>query len=59
MKVNYAPNNYQPDGTVSFLSWSNNDLIEAIRRAFCESPREQIIELVIEREGLKAVFKKF
>lgn len=57
MKVTYSPNNYQPDGTVSFLSWSNSELLDAIRKAFHESPRESIVEIVIEREGIKAVFE--
>ena len=58
MKVSFDPNNYQPDGTVSFLSWSNSDLHAALRTVFRESPRERIAEIVIERTGIKAVFEK-
>lgn len=57
MKVNFTPNNYQPEGTVSFLSWANQGLLDAIRQAFRESPRERIGEIVIETEGIKAVFE--
>jgi len=57
MKVTYDPNNYQPCGVISFASWTNSDLLAAIRQAFHESPREQIIEIVIEREGIKAIFE--
>ena len=57
MKVKVEPNNYQPSGTVSFLSWTNQDLKDAIRQAFHESPRERIAEIVIEQEGIKAVFE--
>lgn len=57
MKINYAPNNYSPTGVVAFASWENQDLQAAIRLAFRESPREDIVELVIERDGIKAVFE--
>lgn len=57
MKVNYQPNNYQPTGTISFASWENKDLQNAIRQAFHESPRERIVEIVVEREGIKAIFE--
>lgn len=57
MKINFAPNNYSPTGVVSFASWDNAELKEAIRKAFNESPRERITEIVIERDGIKAVFE--
>lgn len=57
MKINFCPNNYSPCGVVSFASWENRDVQDAIRRAFNESPREEIVELVIERAGIKAVFE--
>ena len=57
MKVQFSPNNYELVGTVSFLSWSNPDFQNAIRKAFKEGPREQITELVIERDGIKARFE--
>ena len=57
MKVSVLPNNYQPTGVCSFASWSNPDLLEAIRRVFGTSPREELVEIVIEREGIKAVFE--
>jgi hypothetical protein len=57
VKINFCPSNYEPAGVVSFVPWSNRELQEAFRRAFNESPREQIVELVIERAGVKAVFE--
>ena len=57
MKIKFLPSNYSPTGIVSFASWDNHDLQEAIRRAFNESPREQIVEIIIERDGIKAVFE--
>lgn len=57
MKITFAPNNYSPAGTVSFASWENSDLQAAIRQAFHESERENITEIVIERDGIKAVFE--
>lgn len=57
MKIQFAPSNYAPTGVVSFASWENADLQAAIRQAFNESPREQIVEIVIERDGIKAVFE--
>jgi hypothetical protein len=57
MKVSFDPSNYQPTGVVSFLSWSNQDFLNAMRAAFHESPRERIIELVVEKTGIKAVFE--
>ena len=57
MKVTFAPNNYQPNGTISFASWANSDLLAAIRLAFHESPRERITEIVVEQEGIKAIFE--
>jgi len=56
MRIKFQPPNYSPSGLVSFASWENHDLQEAIRRAFNESPREEIVELVIDRDGIKAVF---
>lgn len=58
MKVTFTPSNYQPTGVVAFASWSNDDLRAAIRQAFHESPRERIVEIVVEREGIKAVFEQ-
>jgi len=58
MKVNFAPNNYHPTGVISFASWDNSDLRDAIRQAFHVSPQEQIVEIVVEREGIKAIFEK-
>jgi hypothetical protein len=58
MKVTFAPNNSDgPTGTVSFASWDNRDLQDAIRKAFNESPRETIVEIIVERSGIKAVFE--
>ena len=58
MNVVFAPNNYQPTGTISFASWENEDLQNAVRQVFHESPRERIIEIVVEREGIKAIFEQ-
>lgn len=57
MKINWCPGDYSPSGVVSFASWDHIDLQAAIRRAFNESPRERIVEIIIEREGIKAVFE--
>lgn len=57
MKVNFCPKTYQPTGTISFLSWTDPKLRKAIRQAFYESSREDIVEIVVEREGIKAIFK--
>lgn len=57
MKVAFAPNNYKPTGIISFASWENRDLQNAIRQAFHESPREDLVEIVIERDGIKAIFE--
>lgn len=57
MKVTFDPNNYQPTGTIAFASWENKDLQKAIRQMFHESPREEIVEIVVEREGIKAIFE--
>ena len=59
MKIHFAPTDTDgPTGVVSFASWNNRDLQGAIRQAFCESSREQIVELWIAREGIKAVFQR-
>ena len=58
MKVTFSPANYQPTGIVSFASWSDHTLLDAIRESFRESPRERIVELIIECDGIKAVFEK-
>ena len=60
MKINYAPNDSQqkPSGAVSVLHWENADLQAAIRRAFNESPRETIVQIDIDRYGIKAYFDK-
>jgi len=57
MKIHFDPNNGAPTGVVSFASWENRDLQEALRKAFNESPREQITEIWINRDGIKAVFE--
>ena len=57
MKITFAPNNYQPSGVVSFSAWTNTELQAAFRQAFNESPRERIVEIIVEREGIKAVFE--
>jgi hypothetical protein len=57
MKITYAPNNYSATGVVAFASWENKELQAAIRLAFRESPQEDIVEIIIERDGIKAVFE--
>ena len=58
MKISFNPNtDYAPAGTVSFVSWQDRNLQDAIRKAFRESPREEIVELVVESNGIKAVFE--
>ena len=56
MKVSFAPSNYHPVGTIAFVSWENLDLQDAMRRLFRESPREKIVELVVDQAGIKAIF---
>jgi hypothetical protein len=57
VKIHFAPqDDDQPSGTVSFASWNNPDLQAAIRRAFGESPREEITDIYIDRQGVKALF---
>ena len=57
MKITFDPSNYSPTGVVSFASWENKDLQAAIRKAFNESERENIVEIVIDRQGIKALFE--
>lgn len=57
MKVTFNPNASQMIGTVSFATWSNRDLQEAIRRAFNERPNERIVEIEIQKDGIKARFE--
>lgn len=57
MKITFDPNNSSMTGTVSFASWHNEDLQAAIRRAFNESPRERIVEIEIDQNGIKAKFE--
>jgi len=57
MKITFCPNDYSPTGICSFVSWENIGLQKAIRTAFHESPRERISEIVIERNGITAIFE--
>jgi len=57
MEVKFTPSNYEPEGIISFRSWSDSKLQQAMRELFNESERETLVELVIEREGIKAKFK--
>jgi hypothetical protein len=58
MKVEFAPNNAPPlTGAVSFLSYADAEFQKAVRQMFNESPREQITEIRIERDGIKAKFE--
>ena len=57
MKVNFNPQDYDLTGCVSFCSWSNPEIQDAIRKAFNESEREEIVEIVIDRQGIKAKFE--
>lgn len=59
MKIvkNFNGNQEAPTGTVSFLSWENPAFREAMEQAFNVSPREIISQVVIERDGIKAVFE--
>lgn len=57
MKIEFDPNNYTPTGVISFVTWENRELQDALRRAFHESPREELATIVIERAGIKAIFE--
>ncbi len=57
MEIKFSPNNGELIGTVSFLSWNDPVLHEAIRQAFGQSAREEIAEVWIERDGIKARFE--
>lgn len=56
MKIEFCPNE-SGSGCCSFASWENSDLQAAIRKAFNESPREQIVKIEIDRQGIKAFFE--
>ena len=58
MNVQFAPNNYQPDGVLARVSWSNQDLEKAMDMLFRTSPRERISELVIDMDGITAKFEQ-
>jgi len=57
MDIKYAPSNYEPQGPVTFRSWSDAAFKQAMRDLFQESPRETLVELVIDREGIRARFE--
>ena len=57
MKITFDPSNYALTGVCSFASWESADLKEAIRRAFHESEREEIVEIVIDKRGVTARFE--
>lgn len=57
MKISFCPNNNSPSGVMSFASWENPALQAAIRQAFGESEHENITEIIIERDGIKAIFE--
>ena len=57
MKIIFCPNESKMSGVVSYASWENRDLQDAIRRAFNVSPREEIVEIEIDRAGIKAKFE--
>lgn len=57
MKVTFSPPNYQPSGVVSFVPWSSPAVHAALRGLFQESPREDLVEVIIETDGMKAVFE--
>lgn len=57
IKIHFDPNeNDVPTGVVSFASWEQLDLQDAIRKAFNESERENITDIYIDRRGIKALF---
>jgi hypothetical protein len=58
IEVRFAPvEGSDKSGVVSFQSWNNQQLIDAIVRSFSTSPREQVYRIDIERDGIKAYFK--
>ena len=58
MKATFNPNDYQPSGVISCAAWTNPGLQAAIRQVFDESSRERIVEIVVDEEGIKAVFEQ-
>lgn len=59
MQINFLPNNNEKaTGVCSVVRWTSRELQDAIRHAFHESPREQIVRIDIERDGITAYFEK-
>ena len=56
MKIDYEPQE-RHSGVASFLSWSSPDFQNAIRAAFGQSSREEIVRLCIDRNGILAYFE--
>ena len=59
MKITFDPHDEAKtkSGIISRIAWENAELQAAIRKAFHESEREQIVTLEIDREGITAVFE--
>lgn len=61
MKVEFCPQDKgsgcSRSGCSSFASWNNPEVIEAIRHIFHESPREQLVRCVVDKDGLTAFFE--
>ena len=58
MEIKILPNNYDgPSGTVSYIRYKDSRFDEAMRVMFNASPREEITEVVLDRDGIKAKFE--
>jgi len=56
MEVKWCPQE-SGSGVCSFAAWHNEDLQNAIRKAFNTSPREELVAIEIDRHGIKAFFE--
>ena len=57
MKVNFCPNSPGKTGPASWIGWDSKELAEAMRQAFKEGPRERLVEIDIDRNGIRAWFE--
>lgn len=59
MKITFDPADGGPCGVASFAAWESPAFQMALRKhVFRERPNEEIVELVISRDGIKALFDR-
>ena len=56
MQIRFAPNEPRA-GVCSFAFWDDRDLQEALRKAFHTSPREELTQVDVARDGVWAYFE--